>query len=178
YPLTTLHRVFYIDSLRNPLSCGPRVSAYRLIHADLEPGTWEEAVRLIVRKYPALRTDFLVGSGRFLQGVRKYENKECDFLYVDRTAGMNPDTHSKGDNHGETDTGCDTSLSRKFRQDIYDEIKKITLIPHDVTRKPVKFFLIKCAPDLFAAALSVHHAVADGTAGMIIFNELEAYYQK
>ncbi|MCP4148358.1 MAG: amino acid adenylation domain-containing protein, partial [bacterium] len=174
YPMTTLQRDFYIDSLRKPLSCGHRVSAYRLIHAALEPGTWEKAVRLIIRKYPALRTDFLVGNGRFFQGVRKYENKECDFLYVDRTAGMNLYTHSNGDNHQEADTGNPLT----FRQEIYDEIKKITLIPHDVTRKPVKFFLIKCAQDLFAVALSVHHAVADGTAGMIIFNELEAYYQK
>ncbi|MCP4156442.1 MAG: hypothetical protein GY757_52500, partial [bacterium] len=178
YPMTTLQRDFYLDSLSNPLSCGHRVSAYRLIHTAIEPGTWEEAVRIIIRKYPALRTDFLVGSGRFFQGVRKYENKECDFLYVDRTTGMNLCTHSKADCHGEVDTGENTGLPLKLRQEIYDEIKKITLIPHDVTRKPVKFFFIKFAPNLFAAAFSIHHAVVDGTAGMIIFNELEAYYQK
>ncbi|MCP4154985.1 MAG: hypothetical protein GY757_45095, partial [bacterium] len=172
YPMTTLQRDFYLDSQRNPLSFGHRVSSYRLHHRALDEAKWEEAVKLVIKKYPLLRSGFLVEGDRFFQGVRKYTSHECDFLYLGREANTSRGPESAAGSRNGSENVLD------IQQELYEEIKKITFIPHDVTLKPVKFFLIKLAPDLYASALSVHHAFLDGSSGMVVYDEVEENYDK
>ncbi|MCP4157062.1 MAG: amino acid adenylation domain-containing protein, partial [bacterium] len=161
YPMTTLQRDFYLDSLRNPTSGGHRISTYRLLHGPHDVETWQKAVGLIIQKHPLLRSGFLKGDGRFFQGVRKYQESEPEFRFID--------FYGNG-------TGREQDEIRE--SDIRKKIKGIIRTPHDVTLKPVISYLFKFSPTLFVAAMSVHHAFSDGVSFMVIFNELEDYYQK
>ncbi|MCP4150404.1 MAG: AMP-binding protein, partial [bacterium] len=172
YPMTTLQRDFYLDSQRNPLSCGHRVSSYRLYHRALNAAKWEEAVKLVIKKYPLLRSGYLVEGDRFFQGVRKYTGHESDFLYQEREAITGRGREAAAGSRNGSENLLD------IQQELYEEIKKITQIPHDVTLKPVKFFLIKFAPDLFASALSVHHTFFDGASSMVVYEKVEENYDK
>ena len=87
YPLTTMQRDIYFDVIKNPGKNSARLHFYTILNKKTDPLLWKEAIGLMVKKHPALRTVIYTEDGNIYQCIEP--DPKYDLIYEE------PDVSSK-----------------------------------------------------------------------------------
>ena len=152
YPMTTTQRDIYLDCMKNPGGYGYRLAAYHVLDRPVSPAAWKKAVRFLVKRYPVLRSEFVVDEGSFYQGIRPFDPEDVDSRHLELS-----------------DAGADDRSLDEY-------LKGRLPLLNDLSEKPAKFFLFGLGGDRFAVAVSIHHIFCDAMSFKILFEELDRLY--
>ncbi len=150
YPLTQNQKALWFLKHLNPDGYAYNIGGAVEVSVPLEPDLMFEAVRRLIARHPALRTNFLLEDGRAVQRVSP--DVEPDLALFDVQ-----------------DQDWDT-----IHRTIVAEYRK----PYDLAHDPlVRFRLFKRAPDRWVIMKAVHHIVSDAISTFTFIEELFEVYE-
>ncbi|MFD7864178.1 amino acid adenylation domain-containing protein [Streptomyces sp. NPDC059783] len=150
YPLTQNQKALWFLKHLNPDGYAYNIGGAVEVHAALEPDLMFEAVRRLVARHPALRTNFLLVDGQAVQQVS--EDAPADVALFDV--------------RGEDWESIHATIVQEYRK------------PYDLAHDPlVRFRLFKRGPDRWIIMKAVHHIVSDAISTFTFIEELLAVYE-
>ncbi|MFH8375550.1 amino acid adenylation domain-containing protein [Streptomyces cyaneofuscatus] len=150
YPLTQNQKALWFLKHLNPDGYAYNIGGAVEVNVALEPDLMFEAVRRLIARHPALRTNFLLEDGQAVQRVS--EDTEPDLALFD-VQGEDWDT---------------------IHATIVAEYRK----PYDLARDPlVRFRLFKRGHDRWVIMKAVHHIVSDAISTFTFIEELFQVYE-
>ncbi|CAM5368575.1 Putative NRPS-type-I PKS fusion protein OS=Streptomyces griseus subsp. griseus (strain JCM 4626 /NBRC) OX=455632 GN=SGR_814 PE=3 SV=1 [Streptomyces griseus subsp. griseus] len=150
YPLTQNQKALWFLKHLNPDGYAYNIGGAVEVNVTLEPDLMFEAVRRLIARHPALRTNFLLVDGQAVQRVS--ENPATDLALFDV--------------QGEDWESIHATIVQEYRK------------PYDLARDPlVRFRLFKRGPDRWIIMKAVHHIVSDAISTFTFIEELLAVYE-
>ncbi|MFD8439214.1 amino acid adenylation domain-containing protein [Streptomyces microflavus] len=150
YPLTQNQKALWFLKHLNPDGYAYNIGGAVEVNVALEPDLMFEAVRRLIARHPALRTNFLLEDGQAVQRVS--EDAEPDLALFD-VQGEDWDT---------------------IHATIVAEYRK----PYDLAHDPlVRFRLFKRGHDRWVIMKAVHHIVSDAISTFTFIEELFQVYE-
>ncbi|MFI1884788.1 amino acid adenylation domain-containing protein [Streptomyces jumonjinensis] len=150
YPLTQNQKALWFLKQLNPEGFAYNIGGAVEVRVELDPELMFEAVRRMVARHPALRTNFLLVDGRAVQRV---------------SAEVAPDVALFDVQDREWD-------------DIHRMIVTEYRRPYDLAHDPLfRFRLFKRGPDRWVIMKAVHHIVSDAISTFVFIEELLAVYE-
>ncbi|WP_424569124.1 amino acid adenylation domain-containing protein [Streptomyces sp. CH-036] len=150
YPLTQNQKALWFLKHLNPDGYAYNIGGAVEVNVALEPDLMFDAVRRLIARHPALRTNFLLEDGQAVQRVS--EDARTDLALFD-VRGEDWDT---------------------IHATIVEEYRK----PYDLAHDPlIRFRLFKRGPDRWIIMKAVHHIVSDAISTFTFIEELLAVYE-
>lgn len=150
YPLTQNQKALWFLKHLNPDGYAYNIGGAVEVTVALEPDLMFEAVRRLIARHPALRTNFLLEEGRAVQRVSTEAEPDLALFDV-----RDQDWES-------------------IHRTIVAEYRK----PYDLARDPlVRFRLFKRGPERWVIMKAVHHIVSDAISTFTFIEELFAVYE-
>ncbi|ROV70466.1 non-ribosomal peptide synthetase/type I polyketide synthase [Streptomyces globisporus] len=150
YPLTQNQKALWFLKHLNPDGYAYNIGGAVEVNVALEPDLMFEAVRRLIARHPALRTNFHLEDGQAVQRVS--EEARTDLALFD-VRGEDWET---------------------IHATIVDEYRK----PYDLAHDPlIRFRLFKRGPDRWIIMKAVHHIVSDAISTFTFIEELLAVYE-
>ncbi|MFF2223319.1 amino acid adenylation domain-containing protein [Streptomyces globisporus] len=150
YPLTQNQKALWFLKHLNPDGYAYNIGGAVEVNAALEPDLMFEAVRRLIARHPALRTNFLLADGQAVQRVS--ENARTDLALFD-VRGEDWET---------------------IHATIVEEYRK----PYDLAHDPlIRFRLFQRGPDRWIIMKAVHHIISDAISTFTFIEELLAIYE-
>ncbi|MEI7031841.1 non-ribosomal peptide synthetase/type I polyketide synthase [Streptomyces pratensis] len=150
YPLTHNQKALWFLKHLNPDGYAYNIGGAVEVNVELEPELMFEAVRRLIARHPALRTNFLLEDGQAVQRVSADAEPDLGLFDVQ-------------------DQGWDT-----IHAAIVAEYRR----PYDLAHDPlVRFRLFKRGPDRWVIMKAVHHIVSDAISTFTFIEELLAVYE-
>ncbi|MFI7102537.1 amino acid adenylation domain-containing protein [Streptomyces sp. NPDC050161] len=150
YPLTQNQKALWFLKQLNPTGYAYNIGGAVEVRVALEPEVMFEAVRRLIARHPALRTNFLLDEGQPVQRVSP--DATADVALFDVQGQEWDDIHRV----------------------IVEEYRK----PYDLERDPlVRFRLFKRGEDRWVIMKAVHHIVSDAISTFTFIEELLALYE-
>ncbi|WP_326701232.1 amino acid adenylation domain-containing protein [Streptomyces sp. NBC_01754] len=150
YPLTQNQKALWFLKHLNPDGYAYNIGGAVEVTVALEPELMFEAVRRLIARHPALRTNFVLEDGRAVQRVS--QDTEPDLALFD-VQGQDWDT---------------------VHRTIVAEYRK----PYDLAHDPlVRFRLFKRGPERWVIMKAVHHIVSDAISTFTFIEELFEVYE-
>ncbi|MFI7086149.1 amino acid adenylation domain-containing protein [Streptomyces anulatus] len=150
YPLTQNQKALWFLKHLNPDGYAYNIGGAVEVNIALEPDLMFEAVRRLIARHPALRTNFLLVDGQAVQRVS--ENAATDLALFDV--------------QGEDWESIHATIVQEYRK------------PYDLAHDPlVRFRLFKRGPDRWIIMKAVHHIVSDAISTFTFIEELLAVYE-
>ncbi|WP_408993011.1 amino acid adenylation domain-containing protein [Streptomyces sp. 1268] len=150
YPLTQNQKALWFLKHLNPDGYAYNIGGAVEVNVALEPDLMFEAVRRLIARHPALRTNFLLVDGQAVQQVS--EEARTDLALFD-VRGEDWET---------------------IHATIVEEYRK----PYDLAHDPlIRFRLFKRGPDRWIIMKAVHHIVSDAISTFTFIEELLAIYE-
>ncbi|WEH38140.1 non-ribosomal peptide synthetase/type I polyketide synthase [Streptomyces sp. AM 2-1-1] len=150
HPLTQNQKALWFLKQLNPDGYAYNIGGAVEVRAALEPDVMFEAVRRLIARHPALRTNFHLEEGLPVQRT---------------TAGAEPDL-ALFDVQGQDWEEIRRTIIREYRK------------PYDLERDPlVRFRLFKREPGRWVIMKAVHHIVSDAISTFTFIEELLAVYE-
>jgi len=149
FPLSEGQKLLWVFSRLAPESYAYNVPQAFKVSVDIDTAALKEAVQLVIKRHPALRTVFRVEGDNPVQEI--IENPEVHFILKDLSF-----------------------FSEPF---IENEIKAACREPFDLEKGPLfKTYLFSLPGKEIILLLVFHHIVVDGTSLQIILDDLQCYY--
>ncbi|MGW3580009.1 non-ribosomal peptide synthetase/type I polyketide synthase [Streptomyces rubiginosohelvolus] len=150
YPLTQNQKALWFLKHLNPDGYAYNIGGAVEVNVALEPDLMFEAVRRLIARHPALRTNFLLADGQAVQRVS--EDARTDLALFD-VRGEDWET---------------------IHATIVEEYRK----PYDLAHDPlIRFRLFQRGPDRWIIMKAVHHIVSDAISTFTFIEELLAIYE-
>ncbi|MGW0791279.1 amino acid adenylation domain-containing protein [Streptomyces sp. NPDC002911] len=150
YPLTQNQKALWFLKHLNPDGYAYNIGGAVEVEVPLEPDLMFEAVRRLIDRHPALRTNFFLADGHAVQRVSP--DVEADLALFD----------------------VQDQDWRSIHQTIVAEYRK----PYDLAHDPlVRFRLFKRGPDRWIIMKAVHHIVSDAISTFTFIEELFEVYE-
>ncbi|MFE9048918.1 non-ribosomal peptide synthetase/type I polyketide synthase [Streptomyces rubiginosohelvolus] len=150
YPLTQNQKALWFLKHLNPDGYAYNIGGAVEVNVALEPDLMFDAVRRLIARHPALRTNFLLEDGQAVQRVS--EDARTDLALFD-VRGEDWDT---------------------IHATIVEEYRK----PYDLAHDPlIRFRLFQRGPDRWIIMKAVHHIVSDAISTFTFIEELLAIYE-
>ncbi|MBV7242872.1 non-ribosomal peptide synthetase/type I polyketide synthase [Streptomyces sp. MW-W600-10] len=150
YPLTQNQKALWFLKHLNPDGYAYNIGGAVEVNVALEPDLMFEAVRRLIARHPALRTNFLLVDGQAVQRVS--EDAATDLALFDV--------------QGEDWDSIHATIVQEYRK------------PYDLAHDPlVRFRLFKRGPDRWIIMKAVHHIVSDAISTFTFIEELLAVYE-
>ncbi|MYX17926.1 amino acid adenylation domain-containing protein [Streptomyces sp. SID8374] len=150
YPLTQNQKALWFLKHLNPDGYAYNIGGAVEVHVALEPDLMFEAVRRLIARHPALRTNFLLEDGQAVQRVS--EDTEPDLALFDV--------------QGEEWETIHATIVAEYRK------------PYDLAHDPlVRFRLFKRGHDRWVIMKAVHHIVSDAISTFTFIEELFQVYE-
>ncbi|MFD5693862.1 non-ribosomal peptide synthetase/type I polyketide synthase [Streptomyces rubiginosohelvolus] len=150
YPLTQNQKALWFLKHLNPDGYAYNIGGAVEVNVALEPDVMFDAVRRLIARHPALRTNFLLEDGQAVQRVS--EDARTDLALFD-VRGEDWDT---------------------IHATIVEEYRK----PYDLAHDPlIRFRLFQRGPDRWIIMKAVHHIVSDAISTFTFIEELLAIYE-
>ncbi|MFF8962688.1 amino acid adenylation domain-containing protein [Streptomyces globisporus] len=150
YPLTQNQKALWFLKHLNPDGHAYNIGGAVEVNVALEPDLMFEAVRRLIARHPALRTNFLLADGQAVQRVT--ENARTDLALFD-VRGEDWET---------------------IHATIVEEYRK----PYDLAHDPlIRFRLFQRGPERWIIMKAVHHIVSDAISTFTFIEELLAIYE-
>ncbi|MEW2237318.1 condensation domain-containing protein, partial [Streptomyces sp. NPDC024062] len=150
YPLTQNQKALWFLKHLNPDGHAYNIGGAVQVDVALEPDLMFEAVRRLIARHPALRTNFSLVDGQAVQRVS--EDGPSDLALFDV--------------QGEDWESIHATIVQEYRK------------PYDLARDPlVRFRLFKRGPDRWIIMKAVHHIVSDAISTFTFIDELLAVYE-
>ncbi|KFK88056.1 polyketide synthase [Streptomyces sp. JS01] len=150
YPLTQNQKALWFLKHLNPDGYAYNIGGAVEVNVALEPDLMFDAVRRLIARHPALRTNFLLEDGQAVQRVS--EDGRTDLALFD-VRGEDWDT---------------------IHATIVEEYRK----PYDLAHDPlIRFRLFQRGPDRWIIMKAVHHIVSDAISTFTFIEELLAVYE-
>ncbi|MCT6779275.1 amino acid adenylation domain-containing protein [Streptomyces sp. CS7] len=150
YPLTQNQKALWFLKHLNPDGYAYNIGGAVEVNVALEPDLMFEAVRRLIARHPALRTNFLLEDGQAVQRVS--EDARTDLALFD-VRGEDWET---------------------IHATIVEEYRK----PYDLAHDPlIRFRLFQRGPDRWIIMKAVHHIVSDAISTFTFIEELLAIYE-
>ncbi|MGA6174513.1 amino acid adenylation domain-containing protein [Streptomyces sp. NPDC012600] len=150
YPLTQNQKALWFLKHLNPDGYAYNIGGAVEVNVALEPDLMFEAVRRLIARHPALRTNFLLEDGRAVQRVS--EDTEPDLALFDV--------------QGEEWETVHATIVAEYRK------------PYDLAHDPlVRFRLFKRGHDRWIIMKAVHHIVSDAISTFTFIEELFQVYE-
>ncbi|MFJ3706195.1 MULTISPECIES: non-ribosomal peptide synthetase/type I polyketide synthase [unclassified Streptomyces] len=150
YPLTQNQKALWFLKHLNPDGYAYNIGGAVEVNVALEPDLVFEAVRRLIARHPALRTNFFLVDGQAVQRVQ--EDGPSDLALFDV--------------QGEDWESIHATIVQEYRK------------PYDLARDPlVRFRLFKRGPDRWIIMKAVHHIVSDAISTFTFIEELLAVYE-
>ncbi|MEU0099840.1 amino acid adenylation domain-containing protein [Streptomyces sp. NPDC006267] len=150
YPLTQNQKALWFLEHLNPGGHAYNIGGAVEVNVTLEPDLMFEAVRRLIARHPALRTNFLMVDGQAVQRVS--EDAASDLALFDV--------------QGEDWETIHATIVQEYRK------------PYDLAHDPlIRFRLFKRGPDRWIIMKAVHHIVSDAISTFTFIDELLAVYE-
>ncbi|MFJ4963844.1 amino acid adenylation domain-containing protein [Streptomyces sp. NPDC088729] len=150
YPLTQNQKALWFLKHLNPDGYAYNIGGAVEVNVALEPDLMFEAVRHLVARHPALRTNFLLEDGQAVQRV--HADAEADVSLFDV--------------QGQEWDAIHETIVAEYRR------------PYDLAADPlVRFRLFKRGPDRWIIMKAVHHIVSDAISTFTFIDELFSVYE-
>ncbi|MFJ6440632.1 amino acid adenylation domain-containing protein [Streptomyces sp. NPDC091649] len=150
YPLTQNQKALWFLEHLNPGGHAYNIGGAVEVNVTLEPDLMFEAVRRLIARHPALRTNFLMMDGQAVQRVS--EDAASDLALFDV--------------QGEDWETIHATIVQEYRK------------PYDLAHDPlIRFRLFKRGPDRWIIMKAVHHIVSDAISTFTFIDELLAVYE-
>lgn len=150
YPLTQNQKALWFLKHLNPDGYAYNVGGAVEVNVALEPDLMFEAVRRLIARHPALRTNFLLADGQAVQRVS--ENARTDLALFDV--------------RGEDWESIHATIVEEYRK------------PYDLAHDPlIRFRLFQRGPDRWIIMKAVHHIVSDAISTFTFIEELLTIYE-
>ncbi|MFI6554036.1 amino acid adenylation domain-containing protein [Streptomyces griseus] len=150
YPLTQNQKALWFLKHLNPDGYAYNIGGAVEVNVALEPDLMFDAVRRLIARHPALRTNFLLVDGQAVQRVS--EDAATDLALFDV--------------QGEDWDSIHATIVQEYRK------------PYDLAHDPlVRFRLFKRGPDRWIIMKAVHHIVSDAISTFTFIEELLAVYE-
>ncbi|MFJ9326744.1 amino acid adenylation domain-containing protein [Streptomyces sp. NPDC101230] len=150
YPLTQNQKALWFLKHLNPDGYAYNIGGAVEVNVALEPDLMFEAVRRLIARHPALRTNFLLEDGQAVQRVS--EDTEPDLALFDV--------------QGEEWETIHATIVAEYRK------------PYDLAHDPlVRFRLFKRGHDRWVIMKAVHHIVSDAISTFTFIEELFQVYE-
>ncbi|WP_405505785.1 amino acid adenylation domain-containing protein [Streptomyces cyaneofuscatus] len=150
YPLTQNQKALWFLKHLNPDGYAYNIGGAVEVNVALEPDLMFEAVRRLIARHPALRTNFLLEDGQAVQRVS--EDAEPDLALFDV--------------QGEEWATIHATIVAEYRK------------PYDLAHDPlVRFRLFKRGHDRWVIMKAVHHIVSDAISTFTFIEELFQVYE-
>ncbi|GGY98972.1 amino acid adenylation domain-containing protein [Streptomyces nitrosporeus] len=150
YPLTQNQKALWFLKHLNPDGYAYNIGGAVEVTVALDPDLMFGAVRELIARHPALRTNFLLQDGHAVQRV---------------SPGTEPDL-ALFDVQGQDWESIHRTIVAEYRK------------PYDLARDPlVRFRLFKRGPDRWIIMKAVHHIVSDAISTFTFIDELFAVYE-
>ncbi|MFI9619692.1 amino acid adenylation domain-containing protein [[Kitasatospora] papulosa] len=150
YPLTQNQKALWFLKHLNPDGHAYNIGGAVQVDVALEPDLMFEAVRRLIARHPALRTNFSLVDGQAVQ----------------RVSEDGPNDLALFDVQGEDWESIHATIVQEYRK------------PYDLARDPlVRFRLFKRGPDRWIIMKAVHHIVSDAISTFTFIDELLAVYE-
>ncbi|MFE4453081.1 amino acid adenylation domain-containing protein [Streptomyces sp. NPDC056796] len=150
YPLTQNQKALWFLKHLNPDGYAYNIGGAVEVEIALDPDLMFEAVRRLIARHPALRTNFLLVDGQAVQRVS--EDGPSDLALFDV--------------QGEDWESIHATIVQEYRK------------PYDLAQDPlVRFRLFKRGPDRWIIMKAVHHIVSDAISTFTFIEELLAVYE-
>ncbi|WP_032762541.1 non-ribosomal peptide synthetase/type I polyketide synthase [Streptomyces sp. CNS654] len=150
YPLTQNQKALWFLKHLNPDGYAYNIGGAVEVNVALEPDLMFEAVRRLIARHPALRTNFLLVDGQAVQQVS--EDARTDLALFDV--------------RGEDWESIHATIVEEYRK------------PYDLAHDPlIRFRLFKRGPDRWIIMKAVHHIVSDAISTFTFIEELLAVYE-
>ncbi|MET8879380.1 non-ribosomal peptide synthetase/type I polyketide synthase [Streptomyces rubiginosohelvolus] len=150
YPLTQNQKALWFLKHLNPDGYAYNIGGAVEVNVALEPDLMFEAVRRLIARHPALRTNFLLADGQAVQRVS--EDARTDLALFD-VRGEDWET---------------------IHATIVEEYRK----PYDLAHDPlIRFRLFQRGPDRWIIMKAVHHIVSDAISTFTFIEELLSIYE-
>ncbi|CAM5369434.1 non-ribosomal peptide synthetase/type I polyketide synthase [Streptomyces griseus] len=150
YPLTQNQKALWFLKHLNPDGYAYNIGGAVEVNVALEPDLMFEAVRRLIARHPALRTNFLLVDGQAVQRVSEDAATDLGLFDV----------------QGEDWDSIHATIVQEYRK------------PYDLAHDPlVRFRLFKRGPDRWIIMKAVHHIVSDAISTFTFIEELLAVYE-
>ncbi|PCG85174.1 non-ribosomal peptide synthetase [Streptomyces sp. WZ.A104] len=150
YPLTQNQKALWFLKHLNPEGYAYNIGGAVEVNVALEPDLMFEAVRRLIARHPALRTNFSLEDGQAVQRVSPDVVPDLGLFDV----------------QGQDWETIHATIVAEYRK------------PYDLARDPlVRFRLFKRAPDRWVIMKAVHHIVSDAISTFTFIEELFAVYE-
>ncbi|MFE2205919.1 non-ribosomal peptide synthetase/type I polyketide synthase [Streptomyces rubiginosohelvolus] len=150
YPLTQNQKALWFLKHLNPDGYAYNIGGAVEVNVALEPDLMFEAVRRLIARHPALRTNFLLTDGQAVQRVS--EDARTDLALFDV--------------RGEDWESIHATIVEEYRK------------PYDLAHDPlIRFRLFQRGPDRWIIMKAVHHIVSDAISTFTFIEELLAIYE-
>ncbi|MFE6918088.1 non-ribosomal peptide synthetase/type I polyketide synthase [Streptomyces rubiginosohelvolus] len=150
YPLTQNQKALWFLKHLNPDGYAYNIGGAVEVNVALEPDLMFEAVRRLIARHPALRTNFLLEDGQAVQRVS--EDARTDLALFDV--------------RGEDWESIHATIVEEYRK------------PYDLAHDPlIRFRLFQRGPDRWIIMKAVHHIVSDAISTFTFIEELLAIYE-
>ncbi|MEU8452691.1 non-ribosomal peptide synthetase/type I polyketide synthase [Streptomyces globisporus] len=150
YPLTQNQKALWFLKHLNPDGYAYNIGGAVEVNVALEPDLMFEAVRRLIARHPALRTNFLLADGQAVQRVS--ENARTDLALFDV--------------RGEDWESIHATIVEEYRK------------PYDLAHDPlIRFRLFQRGPDRWIIMKAVHHIVSDAISTFTFIEELLTIYE-
>ncbi|MFF3036063.1 amino acid adenylation domain-containing protein [Streptomyces rubiginosohelvolus] len=150
YPLTQNQKALWFLKHLNPDGYAYNIGGAVEVNVALEPDLMFDAVRRLIARHPALRTNFLLEDGQAVQRVS--EDARTDLALFDV--------------RGEDWESIHATIVEEYRK------------PYDLAHDPlIRFRLFQRGPDRWIIMKAVHHIVSDAISTFTFIEELLAIYE-
>ncbi|KQZ02951.1 non-ribosomal peptide synthetase/type I polyketide synthase [Streptomyces clavifer] len=150
YPLTHNQKALWFLKHLNPDGYAYNIGGAVEVNVALEPDLMFEAVRRLITRHPALRTNFFLEDGQAVQRV--CEDGPSDLALFDV--------------QGEDWESIHATIVQEYRK------------PYDLAQDPlVRFRLFKRGPDRWIIMKAVHHIISDAISTFTFIEELLTVYE-
>ncbi|MEU5372523.1 amino acid adenylation domain-containing protein [Streptomyces sp. NPDC005951] len=150
YPLTQNQKALWFLKHLNPDGYAYNIGGAVEVNVTLEPDLMFEAVRRLIARHPALRTNFLLADGQAVQRVS--EDARTDLALFDV--------------RGEDWESIHATIVEEYRK------------PYDLAHDPlIRFRLFQRGPDRWIIMKAVHHIVSDAISTFTFIEELLAIHE-
>ncbi|WP_434744192.1 non-ribosomal peptide synthetase/type I polyketide synthase [Streptomyces sp. A-14] len=150
YPLTQNQKALWFLKHLNPEGYAYNIGGAVEVNVALEPDLMFEAVRRLIARHPALRTNFHLEDGQAVQRVS--EDARTDLALFDV--------------RGEDWETVHATIIEEYRK------------PYDLAHDPlIRFRLFQRGPDRWIIMKAVHHIVSDAISTFTFIEELLAIYE-
>ncbi|NED03898.1 amino acid adenylation domain-containing protein [Streptomyces sp. SID6648] len=150
YPLTQNQKALWFLKHLNPDGYAYNIGGAVEVNVALEPDLMFEAVRRLIARHPALRTNFVLEEGQAVQRVS--EDARTDLALFDV--------------RGEDWESIHATIVEEYRK------------PYDLGHDPlIRFRLFQRGPDRWIIMKAVHHIVSDAISTFTFIEELLSIYE-